>query len=159
MTTVDELLAEDGTVRVPAHTAARLFNIVWRHCKAEQRDHGAALSPDMERLLLALHRAASGFTGAPISSEGSPVDGLEILGAHEVAEIIGCTRRTATSLLGSGRLRAWQVGRIWVTTRGDLDAHRYGREERSHGEGEGAGEVREGRDRAAEQQERSDVGA
>ena len=145
--TADELLAEDGTVVVPARTAARLFNIVWRHCKAEQRDHGAALSPDMERLLLALHRAASGVTGTPVSSQGSAVDGLEILGAHEVAEIIGCTRRTATTLLGSGRLRAWQVGRIWVTTRGDLNRYRF--EESPRGE---AIEGRQGSDHAEEHQ-------
>lgn len=155
MTAAEDLLDEDGSARVPPHMAAGIFNIVWRHCKTEQAAYGAALSPDMERLLLALHRSISGATGAPISSEGSGVDGLEILGAHEVAEIIGCTRRTATSLLGSGRLRAWQVGRIWVTTRGDLDRYRF--EERpSHGEGQGAGEVGESRSRAGE---RKDAGA
>lgn len=132
MSTVpEELLAEDGSVRVPARTAAHLYNVLWRDCLTAVRD-GAVLTPDMRALLIALHRSISGATGTPISSEGSAVDGLEILGAHEVADLLGCTRRTATSLLGSGRLRAWQVGRIWVTTRGDLDRYRF--EESPHGE-------------------------
>lgn len=130
MTTAEELLDEDGGVRVPARTAAGLFGILWRHCQTEQREHGAVLSPEMHALLIALHRAASGATGAPASSRGSPVAESEILGAHEVAEILGCSRRWATALLSSGRLGSRRVGRDWVTTRGDLDRYRF--EEPAH---------------------------
>ncbi|WP_443055365.1 helix-turn-helix domain-containing protein [Streptomyces sp. NBC_00258] len=83
---------------------------------------------------MALHRAASGVSGetpTPTSSEGSDLDTSEILGAHEVADLLGCSRRWATALLGSGRIRAWQAGRTWVTTRGDLDRYRF--EEPAHG--------------------------
>ncbi|MEV6752377.1 helix-turn-helix domain-containing protein [Streptomyces sp. NPDC051214] len=130
----EQLLAEDGSVRVPARLANSVFAALVGHLAAQNRTSGGELSPEARSLLHALHRAASGASPAPISSEGNAVDGLEILGAHEVAEIIGCSRRTATSLLGSGRLRAWQVGRIWVTTRGDLDSFRF--EEPAHADDE-----------------------
>ncbi|MFJ7780086.1 helix-turn-helix domain-containing protein [Streptomyces yangpuensis] len=50
------------------------------------------------------------------------------LGASEVARALGCSRRWASHLLGSGRLHARRVGRTWITTQRDLDRYRYGEE-------------------------------
>ena len=134
MTTAEELLTEDGGVRVPQALAASVHTAVLLHLAARSRAGGGALTPDARALLRALHQAAAGATGTPTSSQGSHVDASEILGAHEVADLLGCSRRWATALLGSGRIRSRQAGRTWVTTRGDLDAYRYGREEGAHEE-------------------------
>jgi hypothetical protein len=142
---------EDGAVVVPASLAAVTFNALVLHLADRTRADGGELSPDARSLLYALHRAASGVSTvvdtAPSSSEGSDVADFEILGAHEVAGILGCSRRWATALLGSGRLDSRRVGRAWVTTRGDLDAYRYGREEEP--DGEAVGEVGQGRNGTA----------
>lgn len=142
---------EDGAVVVPPALANTVFVAVVAHLHARTRDGGATLTPEARTLLRDLHRAASGVSTivdtGPSSSEGSHVDGSDILGAHEVADLLGCSRRWATVLLSSGRLGSRRVGRAWVTTRGDLDAYRYGREEAPHAERESAGEGRKGRRR------------
>lgn len=124
---------EQGRVVVPLGAEAGVFTAVMRYVSERVRD-GGTLSPQLRTFLRDLHQSASAAPDASTSSEGRVVGGLEILGAHEVADILGCSRRWATALLGSGRLRAWQVGgRTWVTTRGDLDAYRYGRTEEHSG--------------------------
>lgn len=132
MTTAEQVA---GAVVVPRSLASTTFNALVLYLDARVRTDGGEVTADARALLHALNRAVSTAPDAPTSSEGSVVGGLEILGAHEVADILGCSRRWATALLGSGRLRAWQVGgRTWVTTRGDLDAYRYGRTEEPSGE-------------------------
>lgn len=127
MTTAEQVA---GAVVVPRSLASTTFNALVLYLDARVRTDGGEVTADARALLHALNRAVSTAPDASTSSEGSAVGGLEILGAHEVADILGCSRRWATALLGSGRLRAWQVGgRTWVTTRGDLDAYRYGRTE------------------------------
>lgn len=130
----EQLLSEDGSVRVPARLASSVFTALVGHLAAQNRAAGGELSPDARALLYALHRAASGDSPAPTSSQGSDLANSEILGAHEVAEILGCSRRWATALLSSGRLGSRRVGRTWVTTRGDLDRYRF--EEPAHADDE-----------------------
>lgn len=128
----EQLLAEDGSVRVPQRLAASVHTAVLLHLAASSRAGGGALTPDAHALIRALHKAANGAPPDRSSSEGSDLDSSEILGAHEVADMLGCSRRWATALLSSGRLGSRRVGRTWVTTRGDLDRYRF--EEHAHGE-------------------------
>ncbi|MFJ3978356.1 helix-turn-helix domain-containing protein [Streptomyces sp. NPDC090021] len=100
-----------------------------RYLTDQNRANGGALTPEARELLRALHTSAQGRTAPPAtSSEGSVIADSATLGASEVARVLGCSRRWATHLLGSGRLRAWQVGRTWVTTQRDLDRYRHGEE-------------------------------
>ncbi|WP_405677337.1 helix-turn-helix domain-containing protein [Streptomyces xanthophaeus] len=90
---------------------------------------GGALTPEARALLRALNTGAQGPAPLPATSfEGSVIGDSATLGAGEVARVLGCSRRWATHLLGSGRLSAWRVGRTWVTTQRDLDRYRYGEE-------------------------------
>ncbi|MER6199818.1 helix-turn-helix domain-containing protein [Streptomyces sp. NPDC001586] len=100
-----------------------------RYLTVQNRAGGGALTPAARELLRALHASAQGPALRPAtSSEGSVIGDSATLGASEVARVLGCSRRWATHLLGSGRLSAWRVGRTWVTTQRDLDRYRYGEE-------------------------------
>ncbi|MER7969686.1 helix-turn-helix domain-containing protein [Streptomyces sp. NPDC096080] len=139
-TTADEPTA----VAVPASLAAATFNALLLYLGTAARTGGGALTPDARTFLRDLHRAASGSPAdAPPSSQGSTAITSATLGAHEVADQLGCSRRWATALLGSGRIRATRAGRTWVTTQAYLDAFRYGHEESHEREGEARGERRE----------------
>ncbi|MGG8409948.1 helix-turn-helix domain-containing protein [Streptomyces sp. 12297] len=114
-------------VYVPAELAATTFSALALYLADRTRANGGALTPEARTLLRALHAAAQGTgVGADhCSSEGSGTSNSPTLGANEVADVLGCSRRWATHLLSSGRLVAWRVGRTWITTQGDLDRYRY----------------------------------
>ncbi|MGW2584529.1 helix-turn-helix domain-containing protein [Streptomyces virginiae] len=120
---------EDGSATVPPGLAATTFYALWRHLEDQIRTNGGALTPEARALLRALHESAQSPALRPAtSSEGSVIGDGGTLGASEVARALGCSRRWASYLLGSGRLRAWRVGRTWVTTQRDLDRYRFGEE-------------------------------
>ncbi|MFF4448929.1 helix-turn-helix domain-containing protein [Streptomyces sp. NPDC001502] len=116
----------DGSVVVPARLTSTVFAATALYLSARTRTSGGALTPEARDLLRALDAGAQGPTPSPAtSSEGSVIGDSATLGASEVARVLGCSRRWATYLLGSGRLSAWRVGRTWVTTQRDLDRYRY----------------------------------
>lgn len=133
MTTAEELLAEDGSALVPPHMAAGVFAVLMRHCKTEGDRHGAALSPDMHALLLALHRAASGTpTPAPATVVTS-----RVIGVAEAAAVLGCNPRYVRKLCHAGRLPATRITGGWVIEATALDDYRHGRTGGEEHEAEG----------------------
>ncbi|MFI1726900.1 helix-turn-helix domain-containing protein [Streptomyces sp. NPDC020489] len=158
MTTADELLAEDGAVVVPRSLASTTFAALVLYLTDRVRADGGALSPDARALLHALNHAAQQPSSASDTPTPAPATVVtsRVLGVAEAADVLGCNRSYVRRLCLAGRIPATRNRGGWVIEAAALDDYRHGRR---HGEGEGAGEVREGRDRAAEQQERGEVGA
>ncbi|MGW7195998.1 helix-turn-helix domain-containing protein [Streptomyces chryseus] len=127
MPAAEGLVLEAGAVVVPPALANTVFCALVLYARDHVRDGGGSLAPEAADLLRALHKAAEGPAAtSATSSEGSPLAPTTTLGARDVAQVLGCSRRWATFLLSSGRLDAWRVGRTWVTTAASLDRHRYG---------------------------------
>ncbi|SFD61803.1 helix-turn-helix domain-containing protein [Streptomyces aidingensis] len=110
------------------------------------RADGGRLSPDAERLLIALHRAAETLDGSARgttpAAPGTVDTGEEAapapLTTGQAADILGCSRRLVRRLAAAGRLRAFRLGRDWLIDPGTLDDYRFGREN-SHGRHHHAG--------------------
>ena len=140
----DDLLAEDGSVRVPARLANSVFVALVGHLSAQNRTSGGELSPDARALLRALHRAASGPGSASDTPTPAPatVDTSRVLGVAEAADVLGCNRSYVRRLCLAGRIPATRITGGWVIEAAALDDYRHGRTH--HVEGQGAGEVGEG---------------
>ncbi|GHH38202.1 hypothetical protein GCM10018773_15800 [Streptomyces candidus] len=124
----EDLVGGDGAVLVPARLVSTVFAATTLYLADQTRTNGGALTPEARSFLRALHGAAQGAVPVPdepTSPRGSEVGDGDMVGAHEVASVLQCSRRWATHLLSSGRLDAWRVGRDWVTTRRDLDRYRF----------------------------------
>ncbi|MEU1117811.1 MULTISPECIES: helix-turn-helix domain-containing protein [unclassified Streptomyces] len=129
MTTAEELLAEDGSVRVPARLANSVFAALVGHLAAQNRTSGGELSPEARALLHALHRAAS----APGSASATPTPAhatvitSRVVGVAEAAELLGCNRSYVRRLCLVGRIPATRITGGWVIERTALDDYRHGR--------------------------------
>ncbi|MFH9038971.1 helix-turn-helix domain-containing protein [Streptomyces sp. NPDC017966] len=147
MATAEQLLAEDGSVRVPARLAASVHDAVLLHLAARARAGGGALTPDARALLAALNRAAS----APVSPT-KPADddpATVMLGMGDAAALMGCTPQWARRLAARGAIPgAQRVGRIWLVPASSVDAFHHEREEDP--DGPQVREAGEGRRRAGQ---------
>ncbi|OQD52732.1 hypothetical protein BM536_031985 [Streptomyces phaeoluteigriseus] len=136
MTTAEELLAEDGSVRVlPSlvDCVGESFNL---YGSALARTNETGLSPDA-RTQLAAFRLAARRTVSPTKPAGDSPAKVVMLGMGEVAALLGCTPQWARRLASRGDLPgAQRVGgtRTWVISSTDLDAYRDETEEGTHGE-------------------------
>lgn len=142
-----DLLDEDGSVRVPPALAASVHTAVLLHLAASVRSGGGTLTPDARDLLRALHKAASGVSDTPTPAPVTVVTS-RVIGVAEAARVLGCNPSYVRRLCLAGRIPATRITGGWVIEAAALDDYRHGRPR--HGDGEGAGEVGEGRHRAAE---------
>lgn len=147
MTTAEDLLAEDGSVRIAAGLDAAWAHAALAYALRELSDrNGLPPSHFARALMTALKRAAEGSSFAPETPAATPA--TVMLGMEEVAALKGCTPQWARRLAARGELPgAQRVGRIWLVPSTSLDAFRHEREEAP--DGEAASEDREGRGSAA----------
>ncbi|MFF9215506.1 helix-turn-helix domain-containing protein [Streptomyces viridosporus] len=133
MTTAEQLLAEDGSVRVPQHLAASVHGAVSLFLGARVKANGGALTADARALLAALNRAAAQPVSPTKPAGDDPANVM--LGMGEVAALIGCTPQWARRLAARGEIPdARRVGRIWLVPASSVDAFRHEREEDTSGE-------------------------
>ncbi|WP_435272202.1 helix-turn-helix domain-containing protein [Streptomyces parvulus] len=133
MTTADDLLAEDGSVRVLQPLAGTVANAVSLFLGARQRADGGTLTPDARALLAALNRAATQPVSATKPAGGQPANVM--LGMGDAAALLGCSPQYARRLAARGEIPgAQRVGRIWLVPSNSLDAFHHERQEDDDGE-------------------------
>ncbi|MFE5397438.1 helix-turn-helix domain-containing protein [Streptomyces sp. NPDC056568] len=144
MTTAEDLLAEDGSVRVPQALAASVHTAVLLFLSARATANGGALTPEARALLHALHRAASSASATPTAAPAT-VNTSRVLGVAEAADVLGCNRQYVRRLCLAGRIPATRITGGWVIEAAALDDYRHGRapngEEHEAEDGEAQGVV------------------
>jgi excisionase family DNA binding protein len=135
MPVAEQLLAEDGSVRVPARLANAVFVALVGHLAAQTGTSGGEVSPDARALLHALHRAAS---GAPSSTSDTPASApvtvvtSRVVGVAEAAAVLGCHPSYVRRLCLAGRIPATRITGGWIIEAAALDHHRHGTGDDAH---------------------------
>jgi excisionase family DNA binding protein len=138
---LDHLRRPDGSVLVPPEVAGSALHLLVIGLRERVRRDGGRITPELRRLLYALHDAASRHDEAEakallddvrrlpmaygVASGSAPADYATVA---EAAFSLGCSQGWVRSLARRGLLLASRVGRAWLIDRASLDAYRHGRQ-------------------------------
>jgi excisionase family DNA binding protein len=142
------LVRSDGAVVIPPGEAREVLRLVLIGVEARVRADGGEVSPQLRRILYALHDASQLKDDGPAAGAGSgsaagPPGRLE-LSVGQAAKLLGCSPRWVRQLVLAGRLTGRRAGsRTWLIDPTSLDDYRHGgtheHDEHRHGPAGAAG--------------------
>jgi excisionase family DNA binding protein len=130
---VASLLREDGSVVVPASVAREVLRALVRDLTARVRADGGEVSPDVRRVLWALHEAAQRadepgrVSSADAGSSRVRTDAAGYVTVAVAARRLECSPRWIQRLARGGRIEAVRAGPVWLVSETALERHRKGR--------------------------------
>ncbi|MEU3750580.1 MULTISPECIES: helix-turn-helix domain-containing protein [Streptomyces] len=126
------LVRPDGSVIIPPTAAGDVLRALVRDLTARVRADGGEVTPDIRRILYALHTAAQ-HAEPPAAGHGSdtgtapPGPATVEVAVDEAAELLECTPEYVRRLARRGTLTARRIGaRTWAIDRTGLDNYRHG---------------------------------
>ncbi|MFE0727062.1 helix-turn-helix domain-containing protein [Streptomyces antibioticus] len=128
-----DLIRPDGSVLIPAAVAREVLRALTRDLTARVRTDGGEVTPEVRRLLYALHVAAQSADiehSSDIGTAPSPADTVATfteVSVGEAAALLGCTTGYVRRLARAGAFTARRIGaRTWAIDRAALDQYRHG---------------------------------